>query len=1422
MYTVAELMEERLNYLEENVKKLPDQYESGTDGAQDPSENNAIWRNTYNAFNTLDKIFQIWEELVVIKAEYIGAKAVSTSVFPADYVAPESDGQKDVNLLLHTGPKYAFAETLSFAQVDIPEDVISAMEEYSFDHYSQGINAFDDAPESSIDTPFGKNRDKMQELEKLEPIYRNALDTLEIHNLMQALPTHRDIYIEYEKIKKLHEKSLEMLGQSNQCVIDYLGNYYNDPEGVWSGVKMGKYVYAHEIRKGISGWAINAFDIAKASKLDSYDSSAFAEPQMTLIENTGDLSQIDKLDIDTESNGFINTSTQEEVEKNSREKKLLSWQIGREAAKMMVEDQYTGSSKWGTATKRFPVWNDQKNFYRQYLDGKYDNIKEYLEYLDLRETELDIAVALVEATIQDVEERYEILSYLTTLSTIVKGIVSSDPMPSEASLDVLSAEKVRAIEAANAAYQNSISSLTAQRGPIISSLDAAAERLNSLREQYNTAIDEANQAGVNATYAETEISIANERYGSDIDTRSVNAKSEKETTTTAETVTDFNDMGKEVVSEEVLQSTFVAEDPYKDINPKTETTTETEVKDEVTEGEAEESTEEISSKITQTNVMRNLAVQEKEVEAESYEGLVKQEFPESEQKSNQSEGFRKRPSVSSDQRSSYISAETLMFAQNVYTIMERTEEDFVETNDVGEYVETLTTTEDASTTIKTTSTTTETTAPTEFADEEEKAVGYGEEYIEIQKNEYTEAETTSGEITDTAKVDEQKTTVVDPKGEIVSELTAEKQLEEQIQSEKNALASRLDSQIKSQEAIVSSLKAKLEKIDEQIEAAKQAHVIKVQSIDNDYTSKISKAREQLADARKAAKESRKTLYEIYESKVKPSLITSLMSQPLDAAIGSLEDRILNHPLEKILKNAVSLSSDTQEYMAQAVEDAKQEMYNLGDNLFYPSTNSQVVGIHSRLISKLKTLPIMELSQYSSTLGSLLPYQKVAGVLTALYQPYLVDTACLGTRCETADSQYFIGNFGKEKDFAAPKAPPATYLPPLREVIHFDEVDYANLAKDGSGNTTRKAFTEYGQEIPEIWKVILQDDVFIERSINLEELLNQGGEGISFISGGRYPCNVGSYTMYIIADDDKYLAVSKEAGNTYPTCVDIEVSGGGSYLTVTDLESDTSGQALTPYALLGANMSIDSNLSSSALVGKILSLDLKGPNQTLEDSTSELGTFLKASGNLAIADSPYKIFKRLQEIEEEMAKENNKYEASLEDAIYKKAVFENNQIGNFLIFVELELEIRQQKDEMEMAINENRKLLIETLESLGYEVAPNINLANVSEYNEIVNMLDNSKNSNVSRAVSDMGMVIIENNEIVEERLNKLKNIFNALQKDKNELVSLSEVVDSGSALDEKITAEEVNLKTKEEYGKRAAEEWENNVKMFPRPYCASY
>lgn len=69
----------------------------------------------------------------------------------------------------------------------------------------------------------------------------------------------------------------------------------------------------------------------------------------------------------------------ESLAEETRKGHLMNWIWGATMANIISDDLDSAQPKFGVRKKKFPLWNDQKEFYYQYLDSKYRNIGIYMD-----------------------------------------------------------------------------------------------------------------------------------------------------------------------------------------------------------------------------------------------------------------------------------------------------------------------------------------------------------------------------------------------------------------------------------------------------------------------------------------------------------------------------------------------------------------------------------------------------------------------------------------------------------------------------------------------------------------------------------------------------------------------------------------------------------------------------------------------------------------------------------------------------------------------------------------------------------------------------------------------------------------------------------------------------------------------------------
>lgn len=1361
VYTAVRELEKRMAELTVKVNQLIDDLVTGSggNGAEEGSDNNGAWKNAYTAYDTMNELLKVTEELVAMRAQYEAALALRDYIVPAPYKGSKKTSsvltQEKIKLAnnISSASSYSQKSVLVFAQltqaqfrtnntasantmvqtggtqVATPTARVSLAQErrnnavaqsrnqaiglfqtqdtlktenasaqsgaesdaddedYEYDPSTDGPVSFVTAEEPNIASPFEANREKLEELNKLDPLYTQAKEALEIHNLIQSLPQFKDIFQKYENYQKLHAKSLEMLKASDQCVLQYLGRYYDNPEKVWSGGPVGDNVNNYDLRTGISGWAIQTFEAAKAEKTSPVDTNDFTSIELDTNVDTGDLTNIEQqkelVKAQKVGTGFNDPSKQEELEAINRETAMLAWKIGAEAAKTLAQDQYSDAPKWGEAQTKFPIWNDQKNFYNQYLEGKYGNIKQYLNALEFNQVAVNIAKEINSLS----DEKPEIKSYnareLGKLETVITAMAKAEEenkgqeIPDE-ELQALKDQRAAAIKKEEEKRDASLKPYQSQRDELYAQLDTATKALDTYNQRINQLKNEAMEADAQVEVMSNQLEYLNE----------------------------IEEYGKETPETVTVKSTETIE---KAIAPVSETA------DDLAPASA-----------VKTNSVK-------------------------------SNSFRKSPSrtynqsaVDSNLRMAvFKNHETLIFAA-------ATEAKLV--SDKGMLLQTKTyerTVENEQTII---------------SEEDSPQQAYA-------KNLISEGRSSS--------------------------------------ASKEAEVKRYQTLASAQKTKILELQSKIDDLDVVIDRIKNAYAEDVSKIEESYNNSVEVARQKIADAQVA--KAANSLLSIYSSSVERSSIGDLIgSSYVKAIIGQSE----------------GLISDTKSYASEAINKALGDLYKLGDQLYLPSSGKVIEKRHVELMDELRQIPLDKLLQASTNIKSLSGAPAITTALTTLFQQALLNDACADDFCKVADKDYFIGLLPKSLDFSAPKAAPDMYMPPLREAVHFDDVDYKNIAKTADGSITRDGFLNYGGEVPAVWQLILRDKAFVERDVDLNSILEVGdGREAFFMRGGRYPCRLDGKIIDIDPYDGQYMVVSKmekdgsTGGSSNNTKAKEFLKKIGVYVqekTKTVAEADVSLPQCQEIELVG-NTGIAAKFYYTV---RDINADTKGPAAIQPSETmgnpSELGTLLKpVNTGIRFADKPQEVFERLIALQKEVS-DNTEYKTNLKDEIFKKAPYDMNQFGDFLNFVEIEMTYRQTLEELKVNMDDAKKTLFEALEKVGFTPSDNFNMANENDYNLAKNNLKRLKNNLVKDGFTGISEVNYVGNEVVEERLNKIKSIFTALRKDKDELLNLSEVSPSDSELDEMIKTEEVNQKVVGEYNKKADEEFKKQLENFIRPFCAAY
>lgn len=398
-YAAVRELEKQISSIEQQIEITETSLVDGGDGACEATDENCAWSNNYKANQSLESLTFLVQELTAIRAQLKSAKAIRDTVKPLSKEDSKKASLENENIKIVSSSSYKDSITISFAQaVAVPGgNTSSASSNKATTSYSSKIKkaTFTEAPASDLlYSPYDVNADLLLEMAKLDPVNKETTKALEIHNMIKGLKSYRENIKNYQRISALHAKSVETLMLSEQCTLEFLGRHYSNPVTVWSGRPLGNQVNEHSLRDGVSGWAIKAFEVAKAENLSpvsadnvvslvstNTEGDLVLEGSATGVSDGSNLTDMNKqiASFDMNQSFLQDPSQQEEIEKSAREVSLISWQIGAEAMKKLG----LNPGQWkANVSKGFPVWSDQRSMMNQYYDGKYANIEQYIQNLD--------------------------------------------------------------------------------------------------------------------------------------------------------------------------------------------------------------------------------------------------------------------------------------------------------------------------------------------------------------------------------------------------------------------------------------------------------------------------------------------------------------------------------------------------------------------------------------------------------------------------------------------------------------------------------------------------------------------------------------------------------------------------------------------------------------------------------------------------------------------------------------------------------------------------------------------------------------------------------------------------------------------------------------------------------------------------------
>ena len=175
-----------------------------------------------------------------------------------------------------------------------------------------------------------------------------------------------------------------------------------------------------------------------------------------------------------------------------------------------------------------------------------------------------------------------------------------------------------------------------------------------------------------------------------------------------------------------------------------------------------------------------------------------------------------------------------------------------------------------------------------------------------------------------------------------------------------------------------------------------------------------------------------------------------------------------------------------------------------------------------------------------------------------------------------------------------------------------------------------------------------------------------------------------------------------------------------------------------------------------------------------------------------------------------------------EIVYNSAQYNNNQIGDFLSWVEVEQNYRDNVEELSQSVETAKTELKEILSRLGYSLKDNFDLTKDEDYNMIVSKVKASKTNQLSLAKKEIDSIKTGSSDLLKESKESYGKVYSALVKDKDGLVPMSMTSDENNQLDEEIKSASANKSVdtkREDYGQETMNE---QLKGSTAPYCPAY
>ncbi len=573
------------------------------------------------------------------------------------------------------------------------------------------------------------------------------------------------------------------------------------------------------------------------------------------------------------------------------------------------------------------------------------------------------------------------------------------------------------------------------------------------------------------------------------------------------------------------------------------------------------------------------------------------------------------------------------------------------------------------------------------------------------------------------------------------------------------------------------------KVKEDAELVKLQMEAKVEGLD----SKINASRRRITAINQAIQTARSTYvlnYATIENKYRGELASAIEAYNTSELRKHIETLLTTNP---VINVADAIEKAIRIYISNKIKEAHEEIKNLPDEELY-RTGDRVVEIHNELLENLENITLEELKKDAEALSALASinekYLEHFELAAEMFVP-------LVTESKKEDTEYFVGAIARARDFTTPKKPIEFRSAPLREIFHFDVEDY-NAVFKSEDILVGNSFLMSGIEIPSIWREILKYRPFVEKEFDFNEFLKTHGKPEALTaSSGIYPCAID--TGIVTATPNGGLALATNVATPVEKCVHLRSISSD---TILDIGADTETEICKNHHLpCTEDVSLWSDNSElSQIVTYTESMNLK---------------------HLTFNESIQRAIKMLSEAD----KVGEDPQDTLAYYHANRVLFTTNQFGDYLTQIEISETAHQALEEISLTIKEVedsiKNMLMEIDERV---VTPDYSLR--THYEQTIDVLERYKTTKMNQVKEMIGR-IVGNSESIQSNIDALKHGLKVLEKDKDEVVSIT-ITDDLNELEEKINEALANDSVSSVYQQKGSEEFKKQIRSLQPPYCAVY